>query len=147
MDSIEKELFEGNYEKAAEKCERFPMNEIKEMLMEIAYKTESIVVYGFCCHMIYKKNTPEWHELALNIMLNPLCFIEGAYSIALHHARELLVYDKNVENLESLLFFYEIPEKLLGYEEAISIVNDILAMDPENEVARKIEKGRQNGKI
>lgn len=110
IDNIEKNLLEGNYAEVEKICEEVSMSEIEKILLEIAYKTESIVVYGFCCYMVYKKNTLEWRELAINIMLNPLCFIEGAYSIALHHARELLTYNKSVENLERLLFFYNIPE-------------------------------------
>ena len=37
-------------------------------------------------------------------------YVEGAYSVALFHAREMLAIDRNVRNLERILFFYNIPE-------------------------------------
>ena len=88
--------------------------------------------------MIEKERKESWIRLAINIMLNPLCFIEGAYSIGLFHARELLAIDRNVENLERLLFFYNIPEKLIDYKEASSIAEELLLMESDNEVALEL---------
>lgn len=31
-----------------------------------------------------------WLELAMDIMLHPLCYVEGVYSVALYYARGLL---------------------------------------------------------
>ena len=72
------------------------------------------------------------------MMLNPLCFVEGAYSAALFHARELLAMEKSVENLERVLFFYNIPEKLIEEEEAILISREILKLEPDNKIALNI---------
>ena len=72
---------------------------------------------------------------AIDIMLNPLCFIEGAYSVALFHARELLLIEKNLRNLERIIFFYNIPEKLVDEEEAKYISKEISKEQPDNEVA------------
>ena len=73
-------------------------------------------------------------------MLNPLCFLEGAYSVALFHSRELLKNERNVLNLERILFFYNIPEKLVDKNEAKSIAQEILKLEPDNVVAHDIVK-------
>ena len=70
--------------------------------------------------------------------ISPLCFIDGAYSVALFHARELLLIEKNVRNLERILFFYHIPEKLVDQEEAKYIAKKIIKEEPDNEVALEI---------
>lgn len=57
------------------------------------------------------------------------------YSIALFHARELLLIERSVENLERILIFYNIPEKLLDEEEAQYISKEILEIEPHNKVA------------
>lgn len=74
-------------------------------LMEIAYDTENICVYSFVQYMILRTRKVEWIKLAIDVMLNPLYFIDGAYSDVLFHARELLKVMKTVENLERILFF------------------------------------------
>lgn len=71
-------------------------------------------------------------------MMNLLCFIEGAYSAALFHSRELLFMKRSIRNLERILFFYNIPEKLVDKEEAQFIAQEILKKDPQNLVALKI---------
>lgn len=75
-------------------------------------------------------------------MLNPLCFIEGAYSIASFHVRELLSIDRNVENLERILFFYNIPERLIDEDEARCLAEELLSMESDNKVAFQIINGR-----
>ena len=85
---------------------------------------------------MYKQTGNEsWIEWAIDLLLNPLCVIEGAYSVALFHARELLRKHRNVENLERILFFSDIPEKLVSNGEAISIAREILRIDPNNKAA------------
>lgn len=73
-------------------------------------------------------------------MINPLCFIEGAYSIALFHARELLKMNSSVVNMERILFFHNIPEKLVGHTEARLIANEIISVEPNNAVALEVLK-------
>ena len=98
--------------------------------MSTAYDTESISVYSFVLYMIKKTGKENWIELAIDIMLNPLCFVKGAYSVALFHARELLLIERNVINLERILFFYNIAVKLVHKEEAWYIANEILKIEP-----------------
>lgn len=131
-------LEQGKYPDIEEMCKEMNAFEIRDIFMNIAYETESINVYGFIVYMTRKQENIEWIKLTVDIMLNPLCFIEGAYSIALFHARELLSIDRNVENLERLLFFYNVPENLIDEDEARSIAEELLTIAPDNKVALQI---------
>lgn len=138
IDTVRRNLEQGQYLEVEEIYKEVGANKFRDILMNIAYETESISVYGFVSYMIQKQENAEWINLAVDIMLNPLCFIEGAYSIALFHARELLSIDRNAENLERILFFYNIPERLIDEEEARCIAEELLAIESNNKVAFQI---------
>ncbi len=140
--NIRLKLERGKYLDVEEICTEMNASKFRDILMNIAYETGGINVYGFIAHMTRKQENVEWLKLAVDIMLNPLCFIEGAYSIALFHARELLSINRNVENLERILFFYNIPERLIDEDEARCIAEEILAIESDNKVAFEIINGR-----
>ncbi len=140
--NIRLKLEQGKYLDIEEICTEMNVSKFRDILMNIAYETGGINVYGFIAHMTRKQENVEWLKLAVDIMLNPLCFIEGAYSIALFHARELLSINRNVENLERILFFYNIPERLIDEDEARCIAEEILAIESDNKVAFEIINGR-----
>lgn len=140
--NIRSKLEQGKYLDIEEICTEMNASKFRDILMNIAYETGGINVYGFIAHMTRKQENVEWLKLAVDIMLNPLCFIEGAYSIALFHARELLSINRNVENLERILFFYNIPERLIDEDEARCIAEEILAIESDNKVAFEIINGR-----
>ena len=139
-ETIRKYIFEGNYHLAEEVCGKMEMQPIRDTILTLAYDTESISVYSFIRYMISKTNAPEWIELAVEVMLHPLCYIEGAYSVALYHSRELLKLEYNEKNLEMILFFYDIPEKLITRSEAESISKELLAINCDNKVALAVLK-------
>ena len=117
MEDLKRNLLQGKYQEAEDICKSMDDNSLRDMIMTIAYDTENISVYCFIQYMIQRTGKASWVELAIDIMLNPLCFIEGAYSVALFHTRELLLIEKNVRNLERIIFFYNIPEKLVDEED------------------------------
>ena len=47
-------------------------------------------------------------------------------------------WKRNVKNLERILFFYNIPEKLLDEKEAIYISQEILKIEPHNKIALNV---------
>lgn len=138
MENLKINLLQGRYQEVAEKCQKLDADGIRDMIMTIAYETESICVYSFIQYMIEKTKKTNWMELAVDVMLNPLCFVEGAYSAALFHSRELLAVERSVENLERIIFFYEIPEKLVEEEEARCIAKEILKAEPDNKAALNV---------
>ena len=138
MECLKLHLLQGNYMEAEEVCNTMDVDSIRDMVMTIAYDIENICVYRFIRYMIERTKNVGWVELAIDVMLHPLCFVEGAYSVALFHARELLLKNKSVENLERILFFYNLPEKLVEKKEAQCIAKEILKVEPDNEIALEI---------
>ncbi len=138
MESFKMNLLQGKYKEVEETCKTMDVNSIRDMVMTVAYDTENICIYSFIQYMIEKTGKVSWIELAIDVMLNPLCFVEGAYSVALFHARELLLIEKNIKNLERIIFFYNIPEKLVDEKEAKCIAKEILKIEPDNKVALSI---------
>ena len=135
MEELKTFLFQGRYAELEQICKNMNAARIEDMILEIAYETDSISVYSFVRYMIEKTGSSDWRKLAFQVMAFPLCFVEGAYSVALFHARELLSMERTVENLDRMLFFYDIPERLLDQKEAKAIVNEILTIEPKNELA------------
>ena len=138
MDIIVQKLEKGNYIELEAICREMVESEIRDIILKVAYETESINVYAFVNYMKQKEKKDYWIKLAIDVMLGPLCFIEGAYSVALFHARELLNIERSVENLERILFFYNIPEKLVDEKEAKIIAKEILVIDSANAIALQI---------
>ena len=140
-------VLEGFYHEAENLMMTISLNEQRDMIMNLAYDTESIAIYGFLRYMLEKSKTKYLLELTIDIMINPLCFIEGAYAVALFHTRELLKVDFSVETLERLIFFHNIPEKLVDDKEAELVAREIIKIEPDNCVANCILKSLSNSKI
>ena len=128
----------GKYEECENICQNLNFPEIKDYFLKQAYVTSSFSLYSFVVYMVTKTDDNRWHDLALSLVIGPLCFIEGAYSIGLFHARQLVKKDFCVKNLVQVLFFYTIPEKLINKDEALEIANQVLKLDPNNQVALQI---------
>lgn len=138
-ESFQMNLLQGKYKEAEKICKTIDANTIRDVVMTIAYDTEGICVYSFIQYMIERTREESWIELAIDVMLNPLCHVEGSYSVALFHARELLLIEKNIKNLERIIFFYNIPEKLVDEEEVKYILKEILKVEPDNVVALNVK--------
>jgi hypothetical protein len=128
----------GKYKAAWECAKKYSCAEIKNALIDEAYKTENISIYSFANYLIEETSDNFWRELAIELLLNPLCAIEGSYSIALYHARKLLSLCKSIENYEQILFFYELPETLLERSEAVAYAKELLELNPGNVVALRV---------
>lgn len=137
---IKKMILEGFYCDAEKALLKISPNEQRDVIMNLAYDTENISIYSFLRYMSEKNRTQFWLELIIDVMINPLCFMEGAYSTALFHTRELLKMNSSVRNMERILFFYNIPEKLVGHSEAKLVAKEIIRVEPTNAVALEILK-------
>lgn len=135
---ITEKIFKGLYFEAEQICLNMNFNLLRDIMMNMAYDTESMCIYSFLRYMVEKNKTKDWLELIIDIMINPLCFVEGAYSIALFHTRELMKIDSSVSTMEKFLFFFNIPEKLVGKSEAELVANKIIQLEPNNFVALEI---------
>ena len=131
---IEDYIFLGKYKEAASMCDHLDSRNIIDVFLRIAFESENISIFTFAQYMFEKTDEECWSELMIEIMIHPLCFVEGAYSVALFYARKAIEKEKNARNLERILFFYEVPEKLVSYEEACAISKELLQIEPDNKL-------------
>ena len=98
--------------------------EQREIIEEMAYNTESMLVYAFVQYVNEKNESVVFHEIEFDILTNALCHIEGAYQIALFHNQRLLeLVPNSVKYLEWMLLFYDV--KVIDKEKALCVVNEI----------------------
>ena len=83
IEKIKVKLIYGEYQEIEQICRNQTEAEIRDLMMNVAYDTENLSVYGFIQYMIRRTENANWIKLAVDIMLNPFSFMEGAYSVAL----------------------------------------------------------------
>lgn len=111
--------------------------EQREIIEEMAYNTESMLVYAFVQYVNEKNESVVFHEIEFDILTNALCHIEGAYQIALFHNQRLLeLVPNSVKYLEWMLLFYDV--KVIDKEKALCVVNEILEMDSDNMLGKRM---------
>ena len=129
-----KELFnKGDYDKIDDFMEE--KIDAEKLLMQFAYETENISVVNYVMNRAIVSNDDYWIELVIKLFLNPYSYIEGAYSCALYYAKKQLKNNYTEKNLEQILFFNVIPEKLISDMEAKKIIHELLKINPKNETA------------
>lgn len=110
--------------------------ELEGILLEIAYDTESLLVYEFVNFLIEQKESVELHSIAASLLNNPLCFIDGAYAKGLNHVRRAMDFVPMDVSLKELILFYSlVPDEIVTREEAREYAMQILQIDPNNKVA------------
>lgn len=111
--------------------------EQREIIEEMAYNTESMLVYAFVQYVNEKNESVVFHEIEFDILTNALCQIEGAYQIALFHNQRLLeLVPNSVKYLEWMLSFYDV--KVIDKEKALSVINEILEIDSDNMLGKRM---------
>ena len=133
-------LNNAEFAKAETLLNKTNLPQIKDTLLTFSCESESIIGLGFAMYMFNKSDDYFWCDCIIMLLLNPLCFIEGAYQLAYHHAKLMLDHNRSEENLVQILFFNEIPEKLLSKDDAIKIAEEIISLNPKNETARNTLK-------
>ena len=96
-------LTSGRFDEAEILCNDMESDEIADSMLRSAYETESITVYGFAAYMKERHDKKTWLTIMFDLLINPLCFMEGAYVLAAVHARELVSIEESIENMEKIL--------------------------------------------
>ena len=118
---------------------KIKIDDFRKSLIKITFESESIVSYSLVCMMLMKHESVELHQLAIDLLVHPLCIIEGAYTAALYHARKAInISPDDVDLKESLLFFHNVPDKLVSKEEAITMAKQILEKEKDNKSAKEL---------
>lgn len=116
---------------------------IEDILLRLAYEDRDIRPYAFICSLLTQKPTAHWHYVASLLLSQPLCHLPGAYQVAFYHAQiALRLAPEDVEVKEYLLFFRDIPARLLDEKEAVRLANEILTSKPDSQAARRVLRQR-----
>lgn len=131
-----KSLLEADFDMAKSIILKFPVEKQSELIIKAAYDTENIIVYTFVCYLLNIESNIFYHKIAVEILIHVFQYIDGAYNAALYHQKCLCAFDpNNVEYMEMLLFFGDIPERLINNKDMLSIAYKILKIDPSNKLA------------
>ncbi|WP_156576468.1 hypothetical protein [Bacillus luti] len=142
LKKLENLITSVNFKEAEKLFKSNCFEDFSEKLLYITYENSSITNYSFINYLLLKKESSDLHDLAFDLLVNPLCHIEGAYHSALYHAKRSveLTKEENVDSLLQLLFLHSVPDKLISDKKAIEICNKILELDASNEVAKETIK-------
>ncbi|HGH7180263.1 TPA: hypothetical protein ACJMKL_002443 [Bacillus luti] len=142
LKKLENLIPSADFEEAKKLFENNSFEDFSEEMLYVTYENSSITNYSFINYLLLKKESSDLHDLAFDLLVNPLCHIEGAYHSALYHAKRSveLTKEENVDSLLQLLFLHSVPDKLISDKKAIEICNKILELDASNEVAKETIK-------
>lgn len=146
-EELKKLIILGKIKEAKDIFKIIDYYEARDVILSIGYETESIIIYSFVCSMLNEGESAKLHYLASEILVNPLCFLSGAYNAALYHARRAVELEPDdISFKEYLLLFYNIPEKLIDKEEAIEISREVIKKNQNSKVALEILNQRWGSK-
>ena len=135
-EKIKKLLESGDLEELESLLSGMDMSKWDEYIIDITYDHKSLASYSVVCMMLIKRETSRLHCLASAILTHSLCPFEGSYKAALYHIRKAVKIDPNDIGLkEALLFFHEVPDCLVGIEEAKKLIREILEVKPDSKCA------------
>lgn len=148
FDPLEQKLngYEGNpqirhrnqdFEFVARLIKERKISEVYEELIGPAYDSEDFNYYNFLKQLIsIHQLDPEYYYYALQMMVQVFCHYPHGYEIAFQHAKnavELSPEDHSFK--EYILRFYEIPDRLLDKDMAVSYARIVLRNDPNSAAA------------
>ncbi|MFB6433773.1 hypothetical protein [Bacillus thuringiensis] len=142
LKNLENLITSADFEEAEKLFKNNNFEEFSEEILYVTYENSSITKYSFINYLLMKKESSDLHDLAFDLLVNPLCHIEGAYHSALYHAEKSveLTKEENMDSLLQLLFLHSVPDKLISDTKAIEICNKILELDASNEIAKETIK-------
>ncbi len=109
----------------------------QNQMVSIACYSDNIKIIGFMSFVLQKSPSYENHSVML-LVLKQMCWIKGAYDVALFHAMEMHRISPTITSKLDLLFFWTIPEKLISDDFALKLAEEILTEDPSCIMAKKI---------
>lgn len=135
--SILELLYTSRFEEAYEIIRTWSEQKQTDFVIEEAFESEDVSIICFVEFLISKENSYFHHRLAVDV-LNARCWYEGAYRVALFHAKEMFRINPCIEAQETVLSYYDVHE--LTDSEAKKIAKDILRKDPNNQAANNTLK-------
>ncbi|OIN66964.1 hypothetical protein BLD48_08405 [Exiguobacterium sp. KRL4] len=133
----------SRYDKAQTLFDTYDIDEISDELVWHAFDHETDILYQFVCYLIEQKETVKLHDLAIELSMHPFCHLDGAYFRAYDHFQRTvaLTHRQDVACLEYLLFLAEVPDQVTLKQEALAVANEIILLEPKNQIAKDFLKG------
>jgi hypothetical protein len=129
-------IINGEFETAKNLLSGMTFAQIQSSIYKISFDTENIMVYKFLEFMYEMTNEIFYLECCVHVLCLDLAGVEGAYRLALYYQRKInKVLGENIGNLEMMLFFNTIPEKLVTDPEAEIFAKRLLELDENNNAA------------
>ena len=137
---LKKELLSCNVDKAKKIAFNLSPNSLCDTLILFADEAKvDFYIYTFIIALILEKETAEYHELASVFLSISVCYIEGAYSASLYHAKKCLELEPdNIRYKQNLLSFYGLPDQVMSSREALKIALEIIKINPTSQSALHI---------
>lgn len=137
MENIMKKLIlDGNFLEAKKLLANLNYEVFRNTLFTIGYDDQNICSYSFICFLLLENETTQYHVLATELLNLAFPHLVGGYATALYHIRRAIELDPHDFELQAnLLFFNDIPEKLISNKEAKEIALKVLAKKPDNPIA------------
>ena len=130
-------MYQLDFENAAKRLFQLSEKEQISLMVCEAADTDSIIILGFLSYILSIQNTAFYHQVISEALIQ-MCWLEGGYNLAFYHACRLLELEPTAESNEYLLFFYNIPEKLLPEEKAYALSKEILSEKPDSMAANDV---------
>ena len=142
LKKLENLITSADFEEAEKSFTNNSFKDFSEEMLYVTYENSSITNYSFINYLLMKKESSDLHDLSFDLLVNPLCHIDGAYHSALYHATRSveLTNEENVDSLLQLLFLHSVPDKLISDKKAIAICYKILALDASKKIAKETIK-------
>ncbi|WP_310602848.1 hypothetical protein [Anaerosporobacter sp.] len=141
MENLLEYILEGEFEIAKAICIGIPNEELEKKLDKFAFDSEDVSVYFFVVYLISENDNGILHYIAFELLASAYSFISGAYYLAYNHLRRACILEpNNYQYKESMLLFYDVPEKIVSKEQAKKIAKEVLEKMPDSQVARNVLK-------
>lgn len=136
--NLETLIVSGRFKEVKDIYQTTDFETFKNDLLTLTYDNENLSNYSVLVYLLLETENDKLHDLAFQVLSQPLCHTEGAYASSLYNAQRAvdLTDGADVKRLENLLFLNIVPEKIVSDEQAKSIAKKILVLDPTNEVAK-----------
>lgn len=136
-------ILNGQFNAAAKMEKNFSAEDIYTNIMEAAYDTESNLFYPYYLNKLIKDEKADDHYRASLILSQVLNFVDGAYDLAVYHAkRAMILDDANLKYKEYYLLVYKHPDVSLeiSYKEFRLCAQQLLKFEPNNLSAKGVLK-------
>lgn len=113
--------------------DQLSFDESREVFFEI---NDGLELYGFMWVLLKNHDIEKFNELAESILTLELVYVESSYQMAFFHVNQMLKANPSLDNKLELLFYYNIPERILNEELAYEYAKEILSYQPDSLVAK-----------